>query len=75
EPGRPETRERLNLPQICLTCGRKVKSERHVPAWLSEAVDNLQRLEASANIARRASRVYGRGGKRVAVSSSGKEQC
>ena len=65
DPKREETRIRLGLPPICVTCGRKVKRVRHVPAWLEEAVKNLQHLEAAANVPLEEKRVYARGGKRV----------
>jgi hypothetical protein len=65
DPARPETRERLSLPPICIACGKKVKRVRHIPAWLDEAVKNLRRLEAAANVPPDVYRVYARGGKRV----------
>jgi hypothetical protein len=64
-PKRPETRERLGLPPVCFTCGQKVKRVRHVPAWLVEAVANLQKLKAEKGPKKDAYRVYARGGKRV----------
>jgi hypothetical protein len=74
KPARSETRERLGLPPICISCGQKVKYARHLPAWLTEAVKNLRRLEAAANPAPDRIRVYrlgaayGRGGKRAKVA-------
>jgi hypothetical protein len=65
DPRRPETRQRLGLPPTCITCGQKVKWVRHVPAWLEEAVKNLQQLETKANVPPEEQRVYARGGKRV----------
>jgi hypothetical protein len=65
EPKRFETRLRLGLPPICVTCGQRFKRVRHVPAWLDEAVANLQKLEAEANIPLEENRVYSRAGKRV----------
>jgi hypothetical protein len=65
EPRRSETRIRLGLPPICIACGQHVKRVRHIPAWLEEAVQNLQRLEAAAEPTKDQYRVYARGGKRV----------
>lgn len=66
EPKRLETITRLGLPIVCPTCDRRmVKFVRHVPAWLNEAVKNLQLLEAKANVPPEENRVYARGGKRV----------
>jgi hypothetical protein len=48
-----------------VACGQKVKRVRNVPAWLDEAVANLQKLEAAANVKPEGNRVYARGGKRV----------
>ena len=69
EPGRSETRKRLGLPPVCVQCGQKVRRERHVPEWLTVAVGNLARLESAAGHVP-ADRVYGRGGRRVEISSS-----
>ncbi len=68
DPRRSETRMRLGLPPICIACGQKVKRVRHVPAWLNEAVANLQKLEAAADPKPDEYRVYGRGGKRAVNS-------
>ena len=65
DPKRQETRTRLGLPPICVTCGTRIKRVRQVPAWLNEAVENLQRLEEAAQPKPDAYRVYARGGKRV----------
>ena len=65
DPKRQETRDRLGLPPICVTCGQKVKYVRHIPSWLEEAVGNLLQLEAAANPPPEQTRVYARGGKRV----------
>jgi hypothetical protein len=65
DPRRPETRQRLGLLPVCITCGQKVKYVRHVPAWLEEAVKHLQLLEAAAGPKPDEYRVYARGGKRV----------
>jgi hypothetical protein len=65
DPKREETRTRLRLPPVCVTCGSKIKRVRVVPAWLNEAVANLQRLEAAAQPKPDKYRVYARGGKRV----------
>jgi hypothetical protein len=65
DPRREETRTRLGLPPICVTCGSKIKRMRVVPEWLNEAVANLQRLEAAAQPKPDKYRVYARGGKRV----------
>jgi hypothetical protein len=69
DPARPETRQRLHLPPICVACGQKVRRERHVPAWLEVAVGNLAKLEAAAG-QKPAERVYARGGRRVIIPSS-----
>ena len=61
EPKRFETRIRLGLAPICVTCGQKVKRVRHVPTWLDEAVANLQKLEAEANVPLEEKRIYSRG--------------
>ena len=50
EPKRIKTIKRLGLPIVCPACDRRmVKFERHVPAWLEEAVKNLRKLETAAN--------------------------
>jgi hypothetical protein len=65
DPRRNETRQRLGLPPICVTCHTRIKRVHHVPAWLDEAVANLRKLEEQANPAPEKERVYGRGGKRA----------
>lgn len=72
DPKRPETRQRLGLPEACITCGQKVKRVRHVPAWLDEAVKNLRELEAKTDHAPQPIWVYGRGGKRIRYVDPGK---
>ena len=65
DPKRPDTRIRLGLPPICIVCGQKVKRVRQIPAWLLNALGNLQILEAIAAPKPDAYRVYARGVKRV----------
>jgi hypothetical protein len=44
-PRRPETRARLGLPAVCPVCDRRMRTPRNIPAWLNQAVRNLQELE------------------------------
>jgi hypothetical protein len=46
-PARSDTRQRLGLPPICVTCHTRLKRVRKVPAWVEEAVENLRRLEVA----------------------------
>jgi len=64
-PAGEEKRKALHIPPVCPVCYRILpKPPRQVPTWLVQAVANLQRLEAAANVPD-AQRVYARGGKRV----------
>jgi hypothetical protein len=58
-------RAALRLPPICITCGQKVIRIRHVPDWVNQVVENLQKLDAAAGQPIQEQRVYARGGKRV----------
>jgi hypothetical protein len=56
----------LHVAPVCAKCEQPLpKPKRVVPAWLEEAVANLQRLEAGAQPKADGYRVYARGGKRV----------
>jgi hypothetical protein len=64
DPRRPETRQRLGLPPVCIECGQKIKIVRVVPEWLNQATNHLQRLqETTGNAGIR--RIYAKGGRRV----------
>jgi hypothetical protein len=59
-------RQALHIPPVCSKCEQALpKPKRIVPAWLVEAVTNLQQLEKTAQPKPDKYRVYARGGKRV----------
>jgi hypothetical protein len=63
----------LDIPPVCPTCYQVLpKPPRQVPAWVEEAMQNLRKLEAAANVAPEKDRVYARGGKRVHIARAKK---
>lgn len=62
-------RQALRIPLTCPKCDQPLpKPARHVPPWLTEAAENLRRLEAAANPLPDKIRVYGRDGRRAKVA-------
>jgi hypothetical protein len=64
DPRRPETRQRLGLPPVCIECGQKIKRVRMVSEWVDQATNHLIRLQENAGNAG-IIRIYAKGGKRV----------
>jgi hypothetical protein len=66
-PVRIGKRWALHIPPMCPTCDQPLptKPKFHKPAWLDQAVENLQKLEQAKGPKKDEYRVYARGGKRV----------